>query len=116
GLLLTVPLRPDIVGIHVESVVAASMALYLFIPNRIQWMLVANAGLFLGFLVTVSLWAALPPGQLLTSLLLLGFVNLLGWMTISRIKRLKREQFALLLEERSANRRLKEEIRERREL
>ena len=116
GLLLTVPLRPDSVGIHVASVVAASMALYLFIPNRIQWMLAANAYLFLGFLVAIGLWAPLPPGLLLTSLLLLCFVNLLGWMTISRIKRLKREQFALLMEERSANRRLKEEIRERQEL
>ncbi|WP_254275041.1 GGDEF domain-containing protein [Halomonas sp. 3H] len=116
GLLLTVPLRPDSVGIHVASMVAASMALYLFVPNRLQWMLAANAYLFLGFLIAVRLWAPLPPGLLLTSLLLLGFVNLLGWMTITRIKRLKREQFALLLEERSANRRLKEEIRERQEL
>lgn len=116
GLLMTIPLRPASDGIHVASVVAASRALYLFIPNRIQWMLAANVYLFLGFLVAIGLWAPLPPGLLLTSLLLLCFVNLLGWMTISRIKRLKREQFALLMEERSANRRLKEEIRERQEL
>lgn len=78
GLLLTVPLRPASDGIHVASVVAASMALYLFIPNRIQWMLAANVYLFLGFLVAIGFWAPLPPGLLLTSLLLLCFVNLLG--------------------------------------
>lgn len=111
-LLLTIPLRPG-EGIHVASVVTASMALYLFIPNRIRWMLATNAYLLLGFLVAITLWAPLPPGLVLTSLLLLAFVNLLGWATISRIKRLKREQFAMLLEERSANRRLKDEIRER---
>lgn len=112
GLLLTIPLRPG-EGIHVASVVTASMALYLFIPNRIRWMLAANAYLLLGFLVAITLWAPLPPGLVLTSMLLLAFVNLLGWMTITRIKRLKREQFAMLLEERSANQRLKDEIRGR---
>ncbi|QTF94260.1 GGDEF domain-containing protein [Halomonas sp. BM-2019] len=113
GLLLVIPLRPESSGIHVASIVVASMALYLFIPSRLPWMLAGNAYLFLGFVMSAMLWAPLPPGLMLTSLLLLLFVNLLGFVTITRIKRLKREQFALLLEERSANRRLKIEIRER---
>jgi diguanylate cyclase len=113
GLLLIIPLRPESIGIHVASIVVASMALYLFIPSRIPWMLAGNAYLFLGFVTSAILWTPLPPGLLLTSLVLLLFVNLLGFVTIARIKRLKREQFSLLLEERSANRRLKNEIRER---
>lgn len=60
--------------------------------------------------------ASLPPALVMTSLLLLLFTNLLGWLSITHLKRLKRLQFALLLEERSANRRLKEEIIERKAL
>ncbi|WP_416140393.1 diguanylate cyclase [Halomonas sp. HK25] len=115
-MLLTILLRPLHEGIHVASLVVASMALYLFLPNRLPWMLAGNAYLIVGFLTVSLADPSLPPVLVMTSLLLLMFVNLLGWMTITRIKRLKREQFSLLLEERSANRRLKEEIREREEL
>ncbi|MGJ7456351.1 diguanylate cyclase [Halomonas sp. MA07-2] len=115
-MLLTILLRPLHEGIHVASLVVASMALYLFLPNRLPWMLAGNAYLIAGFLTASLIGSNLPPVLVMTSLLLLIFVNLLGWMTITRIKRLKREQFALLLEERSTNRRLKEEIHEREEL
>ncbi len=116
GLLLTVPLRPDGVMTNLASIVAASMALYLVIPNRLPWMLTSNAYLMGGFLSSVVVWSPLPGGVLANSLLLLGFVNLLCWLTVSRIHRLQRAQFASLLEERSINRRLKEEIEERNQL
>ncbi|WP_290786360.1 GGDEF domain-containing protein [Halomonas sp.] len=116
AMLLTLLLRPLHEGIHVASLVVASMALYLFLPNRLPWMLTGNAYLIAGFLTVSLVGSRLPPMLVMTSLLLLLFVNLLGLMTITRIKRLQREQFSLLLEERSANYRLKEEIKEREEL
>ncbi|SEK65739.1 GGDEF domain-containing protein [Halomonas daqiaonensis] len=116
GLLLTIPLRTDGIMTNFSSIVAASMALYLFIPNRIPWMLACNAYLFGGFLISMVLWSPLPGGVLVNYLLLLGFVNLLCWLTVFRIHRLQRAQFANLLEERSNNQRLKEEIEERNQL
>ncbi|WP_280549151.1 MULTISPECIES: GGDEF domain-containing protein [unclassified Halomonas] len=116
GLLLTIPLRPDGVMINLASIVAASMALYLFIPNRLPWMLASNAYLIGGFLTSTIVWSPLPSGILVNTLLLLGFVNLLCWLSVSRIHRLQRAQFASLLEERSNNGRLKDEIEERNQL
>ncbi len=112
-LLLTIPLRPEPQGVHIAALIVASMALYLFIPNRPVWMLAANAYLLLGFLVITLAWVPISGVLMASSLALLAFVNLLGWLTNTRLNRLKREQFALLLEERSTNRRLKREIEER---
>src|SRR5690554_424541 len=102
-LLLTLLVRPLHEGLHVASLVVASMALYLFLPNRLPWMLAGNAYLLVGFVGTSLISASLPPVLIMTSLLLLLFTNLLGWFSITHLKRLKRLQFALLLEERSAN-------------
>ncbi|MDR5892735.1 GGDEF domain-containing protein [Halomonas mongoliensis] len=115
-LLLTLLVRPLHEGLHVASLVVASMALYLFLPNRLPWMLAGNAYLLVGFVGTTLFSASLPPVLIMTSLLLLLFTNLLGWLSITHLKRLKRLQFSMLLEERSANRRLKEEIAERKAL
>lgn len=115
-LLLTIPLRPAPDGIHLASIVVASMALYLFVPNRLPWMLIWNVYLITGFAIVVPLWDPLPGGLMATSLLLLGFVNLLGWMSVLRLNRLQREQFASLLEERAINRQLQAEIEERSQL
>ncbi|MFY0990525.1 hypothetical protein, partial [Halomonas sp. C05BenzN] len=57
GLLLTFVLRPDTPGIHLASIVVASMALYLFIPNRLPWMLAWNLYLVTGFAIIMPLWA-----------------------------------------------------------
>lgn len=116
GLLLTIPLKSESTGIHLASMVVASMVLYLFVPNRLPWILGWNAYLFTGFIIATWLWVTVPPGMMATSLLLLGFVNLLGWLTLTRLSRLQREQFASLLEEREANRQLHVEIAERTQL
>lgn len=113
GLLLTIPLRPDGILISLASLVAASMSLYLFIPNRVPWMLAGNAFLMGGLLVAMWLWSTLPIGILANSLLLLGFVNLLCWMTVTRLHRLQRAQFASLADARSVNRELAAELEER---
>ncbi|APE29673.1 hypothetical protein BOX17_01090 [Halomonas aestuarii] len=116
GLLLTIPLRPDGLMMNLASLVATSMALYLFIPNRTPWMLASNAYLSGGLIASVLLWSPLPGGELANTLLLLGFVNLLCWMTVTRLHRLQRAQFASLVDERSANRRLAAEIEEHNQL
>lgn len=116
GLLLTLVLQPDGVMTNLASIVAASMALYLFIPNRLTWMLFNNAYLIGGFMILVVMWSPLPGAILLNSIMLLAFVNLLCWFAVARIHRLQRAQFASLLEERSTNQRLMEEIEERNQL
>lgn len=116
GLLLTIPLRPDGLMMNLASIVAASMALYLFIPNRTPWMLASNAYLNGGLIASMLLWSPLPGGVLANTLLLLGFVNLLCWMTVTRLHRLQRAQFSSLIDERSVNRRLAAEIEEHNKL
>ena len=116
GLLLTIPFRPEGTLTNLASTVAASMALYLFVPNRLPWMLISNAYLIGGFLIAMVIWSPLPGGIMVNSLMLLGFVNLLCWLTVSRIHRLQRAQFGSLLEERSNNRLLKNEIEKRTQL
>lgn len=115
-LLLTLQARPLNEGLHVASLVAASMALYLLLPNRLPWMLAGNAYLLVGFAGTTLFGANLPPALIMSSLLLLLFTNLMGWLSITHLKRLERLQFSMLLEERGVNQRLKAEIAERKTL
>lgn len=114
GLMATIPLRPDQIGIHLASMIFASMVLYLFVPNRFPWILIWNVYLATGVVTAMLIWSTLAPGLMFTSLLLLGFVNLLGSLTLTRLDRLQRNQFASLLEEREVNRQLHNEIEERR--
>ena len=116
GLLLTIPLHPGGFSTHLTSVVVASMALYLLVPNRLPWMLWWNAYLITGFTAAVLLWAPAPVGVLTANLLLLGVVNLIGGITQLRLNRLRRQQYLSLQEERDTNRRLQAEIDERRQL
>lgn len=113
GLLATIPTRPELTGVHLASVVAASMALYLFVPNRWHWILINNATLVVGFIVTMLLWSPISSGMMATVLLLLAFLNLLGGLAVTQLNRLRREQFASLIAEREANHRLQAEIEER---
>lgn len=113
GLLVTIPTRPELTGVHLASVVAASMALYLFVPNRWHWILINNAYLVAGFMVAMWVWSPISGGILATSLMLLAFLNLLGGLAVTQLNRLRREQFASLIAEREANHRLQAEIVER---
>lgn len=113
GLLVTIPARPDMTSAHIASVVAASMALYLFVPNRFHWILINNAYLMVGFFVAMWLWSPISGGMMATILLLLAFLNLLGGLAVTQLNRLRREQFASLIAEREANHRLQAEIKER---
>lgn len=90
--------------------------LHHFRPHRLPWLLAGNGYLLCAALIAVAVHDTLPPGLLLAGLLLLLLNGLLGWLAITYINRLRRQQLALLLEERATNRRLTEEIKERQAL
>ncbi|MGQ4877290.1 GGDEF domain-containing protein [Billgrantia sp. LNSP4103-1] len=113
GLLLTILLPPGSIGLHISSVVVACLTIYLLVPNRLPWILLWNTYLCCGFIMGALMWKPLPAGLLASSVLILAFANLMGWLTLGRINRLQRKQFALLVEEREINRRLQSEIDER---
>lgn len=115
-IILMVPLRPDTLGIYAPSIAVAVMALYLFVPNRIPWMVAANLYLALGFLAAMRAWAPLPDSVVLIQALALGFANAVGLLSALRLARLQRQQYASLLDERAYTHKLKVEIRERRRL
>ena len=113
GILMIVPLRPETLGTQIPAVVVASMALYLFIPNRLPWICAFNAYLAIGFLLASLQWASLSVTGFVTTALLLVLVNVTGYLASRRINRLQREQFSLLLDERAINRQLMYESNQR---
>ena len=116
GIILIVPLRPETVNTQIPAVMVATIAVYLYFPNRVPWMVAMNGYLGIGFLLAVAWLAPVPAGVLVTLSLLLLFVNTVGLMTAMRLSVLRRSQYASLLEERQINQRLQEEIAERRRL
>lgn len=113
GLLLTIFLHPGSVGLHISSIVVACLTIYLLVPNRLTWILAWNSYLSFGFILLALLWKPLAPGMLASALMIIAFANLMGWLTFSRLNRLQRRQFALLMDERDVNRQLQSEIEER---
>jgi diguanylate cyclase len=113
GLLISIHLHPGDFGLHISSLVIASLAIYLLLPNRLPWILAWNGFMVAGFLLVALLLEPLTAGMLVRNLLILAFANLLGWLTFSRLNWLQRRQFSLLVEEREVNRRLQKEIEER---
>lgn len=115
-IILVIPLGPDSLSTHAPSAAVAVMALYLFVPNRIPWMVAASLYLTLGFLATTAFWAQAPSSVILTQSLVLGFANVVGFLTARRLARLQRQQNASLLDERAYCQRLQGEIRARAQL
>ncbi|MDN3556772.1 GGDEF domain-containing protein [Halomonas maura] len=109
-IILIVPLRADSIGTHASATAVAVMALYLFVPNRLPWMIAASLLLSLGFLSAMLLWAAVPAGVILIQAVVLLFANTVGLITARRLARLQREQYASLLDERASSERLRHEI------
>ncbi|MCC5883008.1 MAG: GGDEF domain-containing protein [Halomonas sp.] len=114
GLLVTIFFHPGSIGLHVSIIVVSSLTIYLLLPNRLPWILTWTGYLSFGFVMVSLLWKSLPPGMLASTLIILVFSNLMGWLTFSRLNRLQRKQFALLMDERDVNRKLQSEIEERR--
>lgn len=116
SLILVVPLRPETVNIQISAVLATTLAMYLFIPNRIPCSLAASSYMAIGFVFAISFSEVYGPAGLVGTTLILILANVVGAMTALRLNCLQREQFSSLLAERSANKQLKQEIRTRQKL
>ncbi|MFB4202498.1 hypothetical protein KBTX_03268 [wastewater metagenome] len=114
--ILIVPLRPETLNTQIPAVMVVVITIYLFIPNRIPFMIAQSVYLGVGFLLAVMIWAPHQERLLATMTLLLVFVNTVGLFTALRLGRLRREQFALLRDERLTNLRLQREVAERQRL
>lgn len=116
AVMLAVPLRPETLSLQITGVMVVLTAIYLFIPNRIPWMIGQAAWLSLAFLMVVHIWADRPLSHVGMLALLLLLPNIIGLMTAQRLNRLQREQFLALLDARNANLKLLQEITERERL
>lgn len=114
--LLVAPLRPETAGSQLTAVVVVSFALYLFIPNRIHWMLALNAYLAVGFLLAVMLFSNLSMSRVFGTAIVLVLLNTIGLVIARRLAALQRRQFASLTAEREINQLLQQEIDERKGL
>ena len=110
GSILIVPLRPETIGTQLTAVVALTIALYLFIPNRIPSMVALSSYLAVGFLLALYYWTDLSAVRILVIGLVLLVPNIIGFITALRLNSLQREQFASLLAAQEANHLLENEI------
>jgi diguanylate cyclase (GGDEF)-like protein len=114
--ILIVPLRPETIGSQLTAVVALTLALYLFIPNRLPWIVASNSYLAAGFVLALYFWTDMAAAQIVISAVVLLVPNIIGFITALRLNRLQREQFAALLEAQEANHLLENEIAARQRL
>lgn len=116
SLILVVPLRPETIGAQLTAAVAATLALYLFIPNRIPWAFAGCVYLGVGFLLAIHVTGLFALPGIVGAALTLVLANVIGLLTSLRLNHLQREQFTSLLAAHEANRLLQNEIEERRRL
>ncbi len=113
SLILIVPLRTEIIAAQLTAAVAVTLALYLFIPNRVPCALGCCVYLGLGFLWVLHTTGLVELPKMVGAALALLLANVIGLLASLRINRLQREQFTSLLAERETNERLQLEIKER---
>ncbi len=116
ALILVALLRPETITAQITAVAAATVAIYLFIPNRIPWAFATSLYLGAGFLTVVYTSGILARPGIAGVVFTLFLTNVIGLITALRISQLQREQFSSLLAERKSNRRLKKEIKARQAL
>jgi len=116
SLILIVPLRTEIIGAQLTPAVAATLALYLFIPNRIPWAFACCVYLSAGVLLAFYSTGLVELQGMVGATLALLLANVIGLLASLRLNRLQREQFTSLLAERETNQRLQLEIKERQRL
>lgn len=116
SLILIVPLRPETINVQITAVVAVTVAIYLFIPNRVPCAFGACLYLGVGFLVATHTTGLFAHAGIVGITLTLLLANMIGLITALRVNQLQREQFSSLLAERKSNRRLQKEIKTRQEL
>lgn len=107
------PLRPETLDFQVISLVATSIALYLFIPTRLLWAVVLNAWLAIGFVLVMALFMDRNAAQVGMAAMVALLPNVVGYLSARRLNRLQREQFLALQEARHTNLLLQQEITER---
>jgi len=107
------PLRPETLDFQVISLVATSIALYLFIPTRLLWAVVLNAWLATGFVLVMALFMDRNATQVGMAAMVALLPNVVGYLSARRLNRLQREQFLALQEARHTNLLLQQEITER---
>jgi diguanylate cyclase (GGDEF)-like protein len=110
------PLRPETVFTQITAVVAITLALYLFLPNRFRWTVSFSIYLAAGFLLVIHALKLFELPGIIGSGLALIMANVVGMLTASRLNRLQRAQFTALLAERDTNEKLQKEIEERQRL
>jgi diguanylate cyclase (GGDEF)-like protein len=110
------PLRPETIDFQVISLVATSIALYLFIPTRLLWAVLLNAWLATGFVLVMALLMDRNATQVGMTALVALLPNVVGYLSARRLNRLQREQFLALQEARHSNLLLQQEITERQRL
>jgi diguanylate cyclase (GGDEF)-like protein len=115
-LLLLVPLRIEAIGLQLTAVVIVTLALYVFIPNRIPCALGCCVYLGAGFLLVFHTTGLVGLNGMVGATLALLLANFIGVLASLHLNRLQREQFISLLAERETNQRLQQEITERQRL
>ncbi|MGM0823398.1 MAG: GGDEF domain-containing protein [Pseudomonadota bacterium] len=116
GIILIVPLRPDSLSTQITSLMVATMAFYLLIPNLLTVVTFASLYLSIGFLTAAVLFSDITTAQTLRTALLFIMANAVGYFALLRLESLQRRQFALLSEERDQNHQLHEEVAHRKSL
>ncbi|WP_440995005.1 GGDEF domain-containing protein [Arhodomonas sp. SL1] len=116
AVVLILPLRPATLETQLPAAMVVTMAVYLFVPNRVPWMVAQSLYLAVGFCLTAWARAPIAVETLLSLVLLFMLVNTVGYVTALRLAWLEREQFSALRDQRLANLRLRREVAERRQL
>jgi diguanylate cyclase (GGDEF)-like protein len=111
--ILLVPLRPETVESQISGIITVTLTIYLFIPNRIPWMIIQNTILAIGFLISICLVLEPSLTRVLVVALVLVLPNIIGYLTILRLNKLQRLQYYSLVTEQKTNQRLTAEINER---
>lgn len=116
ALIMIVPVRPETLNVQITATLAVTLAIFLFIPNRIPCALAACVYLGLGFIVAVYQTGLFERPGLVGIALTLIMANVVGMATALRLSHLQRIQFSSLLAERRSKRKLQKEIQTRENL
>lgn len=109
-------LRPQTLDSQLAATITLTFILFLFIPQRIGWMVAWSLGLALSYVGMLYILGLVPPMRLPFIVLTLLVINIAAWVAAVRMAKMHRTQFSALFAQGEANRRLQEEIDERRRL
>ena len=114
--LVIVWVRPGAMPWHATAITTIVFALYVTVPNRPLLSLGVGIYAAVGFLLVGTIAAQLSVSHVGRYTLLLVMANAFGHFANLQLSRMRRREFALLYQERSARRDLEQEVERRREL